>query len=797
MSLNSKKPKILIVDDDINIHPYLQNILADDFEVKCISSVFNMLDELDAGYLPNIILLDIMMPEMDGFQVCEKLKSDMKTRDIPVIFLSALDEEKNEERGFELGGIDYITKPSSGAVLKARIFSHLELEQHRKYLGQLVEERTYELKEVNQQLKLDILERKRMEQELQASRMTFKSIVEDSSDGIIVYDSDGDIKYLNGAAGLLLGEHKDKFIKELSTQPLINGESIEREVLTGAGQKVPVDVRVRQALWDQEESYITTLRDISKYRQAEEALNLAKEEAECANRTKSAFLANMSHEIRTPMNGVIGMTSLLLDTDLTDEQAEFARVISKSSQSLLTVINDILDYSKIESGQLDIEYIVFNIRNTIKDVTDLLSIKAKDKQLEFNSWIDPDVPTLALGDPVRIRQILINLTDNALKFTSEGSVTIRVERTQQEGKLHTVCFSVTDTGIGISGSKIEHLFESFTQADPTTTRRYGGTGLGLAICRQLSQLMDGEIHVESEVGAGSRFWFSLKLKEQEERRKERAGHLQSMKKRRSTDRVEPIEEEHKQKFRILLAEDDIVNQQVVIHTLEKLGFNATVAANGEEVLKQLEYHTFDIVFMDIQMPKMDGFEATRRVRSYHSDKMNSKIPIVAMTAHTMEGDKERCLSAGMNDYISKPINRSELKAVLNRWLPIHDNMEDRQIFEVQDISSDQALDYSVFNTRKVELGGKMSAFIKLFLGALPEKLGNIEKAVLEHDLVLLQTAAHTLKSNCATFGALKMVNICLEMEIAAREKKQTGLEQLLKKLTHESYKMISALKREI
>lgn len=795
MPLPLNKPKILIVDDDINVHPYLNNILEDEFDVRCFSSALSMLDALGKGYLPNIILMDIMMPEMDGFQACEMLKASIKTRDIPIIFLSALDEEKNEERGFELGGVDYITKSSSGAILKARIFSHLELEQHRKFLGQLVEERTYELRDVNQKLQLDIIERKKVEKELQGSRMTFKSIVEDSSDGIIVYDNEGEIKYINTTAKALLREHQDDFIRDLSAQPLVQGEPIEKTLLTENNEKISVDIRVRQASWDEEQCFITTLRDISKYRQTEEDLKLAKEDAECANRTKSAFLANMSHEIRTPMNGVIGMTSLLLDTALTEEQAEFAKVIGKSSQSLLTIINDILDYSKIESGQLDIEHIIFDIKNTVKDVIDLLSIKAKDKNLEFQSWVAPDVPNLVLGDPVRVRQILINLTDNALKFTSKGSVKIQVEVAQKEGQPDAIRFSVIDTGIGISKSQIDHLFESFTQADPTTTRRYGGTGLGLAICRQLSQLMGGEIHVESEVDKGATFWFELILEEQAERRKKKKDTL-VIKKRRTTDTITPIEDQHKEKFRILLAEDDIINQQVVTHTFGKLGFTAVIAEDGKAVLEALKKQTFDIVFMDIQMPKMDGFEATQKIRSSTSGQINSKIPIIAMTAHTMEGDKERCLKAGMDDYMSKPIDRNELKAVLNRWLLSHEDKKNC-IIKPADTSSNQILDRTIFNTRKEELGTKMGSFINLFLRALPEKLKNIEKAVMENDLVLLQTAAHTLKSNCATFGAFKMVKICKKMELSAQEKKEDGLLQDLEQLKFESKNMISALKNEI
>lgn len=781
--LNSlHKPKILVVDDDIHVHPYLKNLLADDFDVQCLSSAFEMEEELKGGYFPSMILMDVMMPNIDGFQACEALKSNIKTQDIPIIFLSALGEEKNEERGFEVGGIDFITKPLSRTVLKARIHSHLELEQHRKYLGQLVEERTYELRDVNQQLQQDIIERKKIEQKLQDSQMLFHSIVEDSSDGIIVYNNSGKIRYINSAAKALLGGQKEQFIYDLSKRPIVDGEPVEKTIVTDQGNKISLDVRVRQALCNREESFITTLRDITKYLKAKNDLRSAKEEAECANRTKNAFLANMSHEIRTPMNGVIGMTSLLLDTNLTKEQAEFTHVIGKSSQSLLTIINDILDYSKIESGQLDIEEVTFEIQTMVQDVIDLMSIKAKDKNIEFRSWIDPSVPEYVIGDPVRIRQILINLTDNALKFTKKGSVEIRVEL---EGTSH-IKFSVIDTGIGIPPLETKKLFKSFTQADSTTTRKYGGTGLGLTICKQLSNLMGGDIHVQSEVGKGSVFWFALRLRQKRREIKSQQRLLKTV----ATGDVEK-----KNKFRILLAEDDVVNQQVGVYTLGKIGYEATVVENGKEVLEMLESKAFDLILMDIQMPIMDGFEATRKIRQSKTSQINTSIPIVAMTAHTMEGDKERCLSVGMTDYISKPLNRSELKTILDRWLPM--KMEMSRYSRKNALQPGvEVLERSTLNARKKELGQKMGPFIERFLKAFPEKIGNIEKAVKENDLVLLQTAAHTLKSNCETFGATRMVLLCKKMEIAAQHSRVSGLEEDLKQLQYESEEMITALTKE-
>ncbi len=392
-------------------------------------------------------------------------------------------------------------------------------------------------------------------------------------------------------------------------------------------------------------------------------LKASNEAAEAASRAKSAFLATMSHELRTPMNGVVGMTELLLNGGLAPAQRRSVDVIRRSALSLLQILNDILDFSKIEAGQLETESLPFDLRRTTDHALSVLrpQVDAKGLQLRLD-WPD-DLPNAVVGDPTRFSQIVTNLVGNALKFTAAGSVTLRARVAAEDGPTLRLHFEVEDTGIGIAPDALPRLFQSFTQSDSSITRKYGGTGLGLAIVRRLCELMGGECGVRSEIGRGSTFWFTLAMRRDlQDRSVQATGVFQVLRPRRTGAGGSPG-------LHVLLVEDNLINQEVTLGMLELLGTRASVADNGRRALEMLTVpHEYDLVLMDCQMPEMDGLEATRRIRA-HEVASGAHVPIVALTANAMVGDREKCLEAGMDDFLSKPFQLRELAAAINRWCP--------------------------------------------------------------------------------------------------------------------------------
>lgn len=620
----------------------------------------------------------------------------------------------------------------------------------------------------------------RLYEEAKKARELYRSLLESTTDSIVVYDTVGNVLYINEAFVQTFGWGLEELSAGVPYTPdTEKEESIRRikEALDGIptkqfqtrrfkknGELVNVSIsasRYSDHLGNPAGIFVI-IRDISE-------LILAKEEAESATHAKSEFLANMSHEIRTPMHAIIGLSHLALKTELTLKQHDYLSKIDKSAKSLLGIINDILDFSKIEAGKIDLEIREFAMNEVIQNLLNMTSIKAREKDLELVIDIHPDTPTLLKGDALRLGQILLNLTDNAIKFTDKGNIVVSVLPLQVEENQVILKFQVRDTGIGITRKQMKKLFELFEQADTSTTRRFGGTGLGLAISKKLIELHGGEIGVSSEPGIGSTFFFTANFAQNDRKTESPAEKLKTQKESKTQTELDVI-----RGARILVVEDNAINQQVATELLESEGFFVEMANDGQVAVDKIrnlaETQRFDAVLMDIQMPTMDGYKATKEIRK---DNRLIDLPIIAMSADAMSGVRDKALAVGMNNFLAKPIDPEMLLNVLANSI----KPGERQLpesFQKKKLDKDsepirQALTLPGFDMQKAlkRIGGDMHAYRKIllkFTESEQDAVDQIRSSLKSNDRESAIRFAHTLKGTSGNLGAITLQILAAELE---------------------------------
>jgi|GEM_PF-33113 len=658
-------------------------------------------------------------------------------------------------------------------------------------------------------------QRKRAKEALRESESRYRLVAENANDVIWTLSLDRTFSYVSPSVLQLRGFTPEEVMRQSleeaicpgSREAFIEGISGAAFIEIATGERLPAryyeieqPCKDGSTVWTEATARVMfnearqpigivgSSRDITDRKRAEAALMVAKEQAEAASQAKGEFLANMSHEIRTPMNAVLGFTHLALKTDLSRKQHDYLEKIQSAAHSLLGIINDILDFSRIEAGMLELEQVPFPLDRVLATISAMMTLTAEEKGLSLHFRLAPEVPCHLVGDSLRLEQVLLNLINNAIKFTEMGEVSVTVEVVDRSGDLVWLRFAVRDTGIGISPEQQSRLFEAFTQADSSITRRYGGTGLGLAICRRLVALMGGRLGLESIHGVGSTFAFIVSFPIAEAAFDSHSAEVPAlMEPAASAPLPLPFTG-----IRVLVAEDNEINQQVARELLEGLGLTVDIAANGINAIKLLIEHDHDYaaVLMDLQMPELDGYEATRVIRTMLA---NTDLPIIAMTAHAMEAERQRCLDVGMNDHLAKPIVPELLQATLNRWLPSRSAVSGGVSAETEPATANMTwcrelaallpgVDLPVALKR---LSGKRDLLLKLLrnFGASWNDVMDTLRASARDDRVAARHTAHTLKGIAANLAITDVASAASALELALKQQDSEELAPCLEALT--------------
>jgi signal transduction histidine kinase/DNA-binding response OmpR family regulator len=744
--------KILIIDDDkVDSIAVVRSISRSDIiaEVDSAFSAKEGFEKMEA-LTYDLIFLDYLMPDLDGISILKKLRS--QGIESPVIFITSQGDENIASQAILAGASDYMPK----TLLTSDGISHSIRNAIKLYESQIQRKKTeLELKinanrlsEAQKLAKIGSWEIDLFSNTIFFSEELFNIIELDTKEKPCMetfksrFTSDEDLNSFEQK----LDELRDN-PKEILFSHSILGKK-------GTTKYINEYIKCLNDDNNKPLKILGTIQDVSIQKEIEEELISAKNIAEQSVRLKERFLTNMSHEIRTPMNGIVGFAKILEDTNLDDNQQQSVEAIKTAGQNLMTIINDILDLSKIEADKMTFEAVPFSLKKTVVSVLGLFSVTAKDKTIKLLSNVDPEIQDLVIGDPTRLSQILINLVGNALKFTEEGTIELVVKKEQEDDCDSTIVFSVIDTGIGIPEDKVEAIFESFSQASNETTRKYGGTGLGLTITRKLVELQGGTIAVTSELGHGSNFTFKIKYPKAKE------GDIDVI-----VDKKQKLDFGFLKNINILLVEDNELNQLLAVKLFKRWDKEIDIAENGKIAIEKIESNTYDIILMDIQMPEMDGNEVALYIRN-QMPLPTAAIPIIAMTAHATADEEKRCLSNGMNDYLSKPFDFNVLLEKLFHNLNLSEPKELITVEKEAKVENSYEkmvnLDYLIdFTEGDADF---IKEIITLFIQNTPLALKLIVDYNDIDDLENLKREVHKFKSSVSLLGIQEAMNSVLLIE---------------------------------